>query len=132
MDRILSSENIQDQTNTLSRRQLDTIQKFSKSLKSTYGQEFELQIKRKSFEQLPQTDSKTFFLGVCPEKKQVVVQLPVLMQQSLPRGFSEYMEKKHFPRYWNATAWDQGVMDCLHLVWKQLNKLQEEKKNATN
>ena len=129
MDRIMGTENnrIQDQTNTLSRNQLDSIQKFSRALESSYGQKFQLQIKSDPFKQPPDTDSRTLFLGLCPEKKQVILQLPVLMKHSLPAEFTEYIEQKHFPRYWNATAWDQGIMDCLNLVWNQLNNLQEEK-----
>ncbi len=127
MGKIMGPQNVKDQTTTLSQGQLDSIQKFSQALKSTYGQKFELQVRREAFKQPPDTDSKTIFLGVCPQQEQVILKLPALVQNALPKGFTKYVEDKHFQRYWEAGTWDQGILDCLNLVWSQLNKLQKEK-----
>ena len=127
MGKIMGPANVQDQTTTLSQGQLDSIQKFSQALKSTYGQKFELQIRKEAFKKPPDIDSKTIFLGVCPKHEQVILKLPALVKHALPKGFTEYVENEHFQRYWEAGTWDQGIMNCLNLVWSQLNKLQKEK-----
>lgn len=71
MNILLGPDSIQDRTDSLSKGRLEFVRGFSESLKSKYGLDFELIIRKKPFQSAPQTDAKTLFLGVCPEKNRL-------------------------------------------------------------
>ena len=119
LTKIAHKQSIWDQTKTLTDKQKKMLYKFSDLLKQRYGLSLRIKItKERIF--IPKLDAKTIFIGLSPERKEVIVRFPPLVEKVLGIEFLRYLQEKHFVPYFENGNWPQGLAEALSLIGQKL------------
>ena len=123
MERLNARLGLSDETRSLSADERDHVQAFIIALRKDYGIEARVQVTL-ARPTPPPPDGKTLFLGLCPEEKTAVVQLPPLVARSLGPDFARQLEQEHFPFHFGpGKSWQQGLLLALDLMQSRLAAL---------
>ena len=123
MERLNASLGLSDEVLGLSADERDHVQAFITTLRKDYGIEARVQVSR-SRPTAPEPDGKTLYLGIGPEEKTAVVQLPPLVARSLGPDFARQLEQEHFPFYFApGKSWQKGLLLALDLIESRLAAL---------
>ncbi|MDP2848581.1 MAG: hypothetical protein Q8O35_10375 [Humidesulfovibrio sp.] len=123
MERLNARFGLSDETKSLSPDERDHVQAFIASLRKEYGIEARVQVTR-TRPQSPEADGKTLYVGLCPDEKSAVVQLPPLMARALGADFSRMLVDEHFPFHFAAgKSWQKGLLLALDLMQSRLATL---------
>ena len=119
-DKILYQKIIEDETNSLTKKQKDLIRKFSRMVKGDYGIVVKVKVYKNKIK-IPSINVKTLFIGICPATKEFIVIFPPLLKKALSKDFVNYMQKDHFALYLKKNQWQKGLMKSLLLLWENLS-----------
>lgn len=123
MERLNASLGLSDEVRGLSQDERDHVQDFIAALRKDYGLEARVQVARAGLTP-PSADGKTLFIGLCPEEKTALVQLPPLAASALGPDFARQLMTEHFPFHFApGRRWQQGLLLALDLVESRLAAL---------
>lgn len=95
-------------------------QKFASMFRDEFGLRLRIHIRNTPVE-LPELDSKTIFLGINPETRQVLVDLPPLVRRALGDEYMYALQNNHFSPYFAGGNWEQGVDAALERLWRDMS-----------
>jgi hypothetical protein len=110
---------VYDETGTLTKEQKQVFRAFVSEFKDEFGLELKLTATKESIV-VPPMDSKTMFFGVNPERRQVVVEFPPLVEKALGKDFVHSLVIEHFPASFDEKNWPRGLAEALNMVWERL------------
>lgn len=130
LEKIVSKQNIYDETKTLNKFQRRLLKDFAKYLKKTFGINFVVNIRK---EELKPYDNltNTLFIGIGIKKKECNIHFPILLKKSLPKDFVEYMEGPYCHELTKNT-WPVALVNGIKFIYNQLTQLEHEYKKTTN
>lgn len=124
LDIIQSRHAIQDQTDSLDKRERQAILQLAEELQDKYGLQLQVRIAEERLP-APPHDPQTIFIGLVPSKKQAVVELPVLLEKALDKSYTNNLKYRHFKRFWAENQWKQGLSMALGTLKEQLHHLEQ-------
>ena len=124
LDKILAKQSIWDQTKTLTTDQKKAIQSFARMLKSRYGMDLRLKITTEPVI-VPTLNSRTLFIGICPDRQEATVIFPPLVRSALGTRFEDHLTREHFIPYWEDNDWPRGLGSALALIGERLKRLED-------
>lgn len=99
------------------------VQAFITALRKDYGIEARVQVSQGK-PAPPEPDGKTLYVGISPQEKIAVVQLPPLVARALGPDFSRQLEQEHFPFHFApGKSWQKGLLLALDLMQSRLAAL---------
>lgn len=110
---------VYDETGTLTKEQKQVFRGFVSEFKDEFGLELKLTATKESII-VPPMDSKTMFFGVNPERRQVVVEFPPLVEKALGKDFVHGLITEHFPHSFDENNWPRGLAEALQMTWERL------------
>lgn len=123
LERLNARFGLSDETKSLSPDEREHVQAFIAALRKDYGIEARVQVAR-SRPAPPEPDGKTLYVGLCPDEKVAVVQLPPLMARALGADFARMLVDEHFPFHFApGKSWQKGLLLALDLMQSRLATL---------
>lgn len=119
IDRIKANQAVSDATGTLSGEDLESVRAFARILEEHYGLKFRLQVVADVLK-VPEQDPRTLYIGLNPETRLVVLEVPGLVANALGQEFLRYLREAHFEQYWDSLGWPQGLKSALALILERL------------
>ncbi|WP_027368866.1 hypothetical protein [Desulfocurvibacter africanus] len=119
IERIKSNQAISDATGTLGGEDLESVRSFARILEERYGLKFRLQVVADVLK-VPEQDPRTLYIGLNPETRLVVLEVPGLVANALGQEFLRYLREAHFEQYWNGPGWPEGLKSALALILERL------------
>lgn len=108
-----------DETATLSTEDRNFVERFALALERDFGQKAVVRVFQGEII-VPDLDNRTMFLGIAPEKKQVIVSFPPIMRRALGAEFERGLMTTHFPQHFAAGDWPLGLKTALIQIWQTL------------
>ncbi len=108
-----------DEAGVLTKDQREALRDFAAALRETHGLKLQLQVRNNPVA-LPELDTKTLFLGINPETRQVLVEFPPLLRKALGEDYMYRLQNEHFAPYFERGEWQQGLADGLAQLWVDL------------
>jgi len=123
LERINARYGLADEVKGLSPAERDHVMAFITAMRQNYGIEARVRLSR-TRPTPPEPDGKTLFVGLCPEEKFAVVQMPPLVARALGPDFARQMETEHFPFHFApGKSWQKGLLLALDLMESRLAAL---------
>lgn len=108
-----------DEAKLLTKDQRDALRDYASALSEKHGIKLRLQVRKVPIE-LPVLDSKTLFIGINPETKQVLVEFPPLLRKALGDEYMYRLQNEHFGPYFERKEWQLGLADGLTKLWADM------------
>jgi len=126
LERLSGRFGLSDETKSLSPNDREHVQAFIAAMRKNYGIEARVLITREPSTP-PEADGKTLYVGLCPDEKLAVVQLPPLVARALGADFARTLVTEHFPFHFApGKSWQRGLILALDLMESRLAALGAE------
>jgi len=123
LERLNARFGLSDETSSLSPDDREHVQAFIAALRKDYGIEARVLITSQP-PAPPEPDGKTLYVGLCPDEKIAVVQLPPLVARALGADFARTLVAEHFPFHFApGKSWQKGLLLALDLMGSRLAAL---------
>ncbi len=119
MKQLAARGTVWDQTSELSKSQKDALREFASMFKDEFGLELKLNVVHTDVV-LPDLDSKTIFIGINPETRQVLVEFPPLVRRALGDEFLYSLQNEHFTPYFEKGRWPEGLFQGVNRIWEAM------------
>ncbi|MCA1946308.1 MAG: TPM domain-containing protein [Desulfovibrio sp.] len=119
LDRLKAKETIHDATGTLTADQKDALLQFSRLFKEEFGMEVRVVVTTQPLEP-PAPAPSIIYLGLNPDTRQVVLQVPPLAARALGEETLTALRETHFPPYFDDGTWPKGLILALSTIWNIL------------
>ncbi|MGE4297083.1 MAG: TPM domain-containing protein [Desulfovibrionaceae bacterium] len=120
MTRIAARGTVFDQGKFLTKEQKQSLGELAAMFKQEFGLSVKIHLRADTVE-LPDLDAKTIFIGLNPNTKQVMVELPPLLKKALGDDYQYTLQNEHFPPYLASGEWRQGLILALTQLWEALS-----------
>ena len=124
IERLNRQSAIYDETNALSREDKTALAQFEGMFKDEFGMRIKIRITKEPVV-LPGLDSKTIFLGICPSRRQVLIELPPLVRRALGDQFLYALQGEHFKPYFDSGEWTKGLLEAIAKLWRELSRMED-------
>lgn len=114
-----------DSTGTLSSGQQDQLREYIARFRDTYGLGILITVRNEPFPQnflLPQEKAGILFFGLCPDARQVALEVPPLAEKALGAEFIRYLREEHFIPYFARNDWPAGLASALSMLAERLDR----------
>lgn len=123
MEMLEARGTVWDQTETLEQDQRKAIRDYAKLFENEYGLELKVHVVREELD-MPALDSKTLFLGVNLQERDVVLHFPPLVDKALPQGLRVDLVERFHPHIQDHT-WPQAIVLTLRRIWDELGDVSQ-------
>lgn len=125
MEQLQTKNAIWDQTGVMNKQDIRYFKSFSRSMNDRFGIKVVIHVSKDKIT-LPKTDSTEMFIGVCPSKKQVVMNFPGLIRHALGPEFIDYLHTKHFADSFTENSWVSALQTAVAMIWQKLVDVENE------
>ena len=122
---------IWDQTEQLTKGEKDALREFASMFKDDFGLELRLNVVTTDVV-LPDLDSKTIFIGLNPETRQVLVEFPPLVRRALGTDFLYSLQNEHFTPYFEEGKWPEGLFQGVNRIWEAMMGVTSSQNNRAD
>ncbi|NCC23973.1 MAG: hypothetical protein EOM25_02045 [Deltaproteobacteria bacterium] len=123
MEKILDQQVIFDQTNTLEQDRMTWIKNMGRMLRTKYGLMLTIKITH-DLPQPPTGDRNTVFIGLSPDNRRLVIELPPLVGRAIGLKFVEDM-KNDMSEHFEADTWPEGLVHVLERFFVEMEAVYE-------
>ena len=124
MEEIQNRGMIADKTGTLTKEEKKILREMGLFLEQEFGQDLKVVVDVEPVA-LPELDSKTIFLGLCPEERQVLVEVPPLVRSRLDAEFVLELQTSFFSPYFDSGDWPRGILEAVKAIIQQLTGIND-------
>lgn len=125
LERLQTRNAVWDETGVLSKPELKYFKAFSRSMQERFGVKTVIHVRKNEIERGNEEENEVF-IGLCPSKKQVVLQFPGLIRHALGNKLVESLENKYFADSFNGDDWVVALQTSVASIWEKLVEVETE------
>lgn len=110
-----------DEADLLADAQEKALRELVDAFREVHGVKLLIHIRRDTPE-LPRLDAQTLFVGLCPAKGQVIVELPPLLRKAYGDTLAQTLENDWLRPAMASGQWAEGLVRALKHLWDRLGE----------